>query len=216
MNSRSLLTMPYQLSRGPITLIDLAVAHRLPADSAPRLVFDRAVGSYDRLAGRLLRDRTLVQRGTERVGRADKLADAATLEQQAAERRSAADEAARAAQQDAADKMDEAHERVEAGVRDARTAERRGKNAAAAKARTARARSKEQADAIAARRVRTTRQRVGAVEQAAEARTDSARRTAKAKLADVSKQRSAASAERSDADRLDRLAATKRQARKRT
>ena len=51
MNARTLLVVPYKFYRLPLAVVDEQVARRLPADSAPRLVFDRALGSYDRLAG---------------------------------------------------------------------------------------------------------------------------------------------------------------------
>ena len=63
MNARTMLAVPYKLYRVPLAVVDEQVAHRLPADSAPRLVFDRALGSYDRLAGRLLCDVAVAEQG---------------------------------------------------------------------------------------------------------------------------------------------------------
>jgi hypothetical protein len=63
----SLLAYPYQFVRTPLAVIDVTLARRLPEDSGVRRTFDRAFGTMDVIAGRLLADETLLRQGTERV-----------------------------------------------------------------------------------------------------------------------------------------------------
>lgn len=96
MITRGLLSVPYQITRTPLVLIDLQLARRLPEDSLPRLVSDRVLGSYDRLAGRLLNDPDLAQRGLDRLTRSSRLAHAPVLDREPAQVRRATEKAARA------------------------------------------------------------------------------------------------------------------------
>jgi hypothetical protein len=71
MHARGLLTLPYRVARTPLDLLDAPVLNRLlPRDSRPRLVFDRTVGTVDELAGRLLHDGGIRERGRARIERA--------------------------------------------------------------------------------------------------------------------------------------------------
>lgn len=96
MITRGLLSVPYEITRTPLVLIDLQLARRLPKDSLPRLVSDRVLGSYDRLAGRLLNDPDLAQRGLDRLTRSGGLAHAQVLDREPAQVRQVAEKAARA------------------------------------------------------------------------------------------------------------------------
>jgi hypothetical protein len=213
MNSRTILVLPYQLTRTPLALVDVRLAQRLPENSLPRVVFDRALGSYDQFAGRLLGDESIVRLGTDRIERSGKIAAAITLEREADERREAGAVAAQAGRTKAAKKAQQAQDRVVDGLEDAEATEREGKQAAAEDARALAARKKEQADARARKRTDGIQQEVRRVETAAEARKTRAQQATKATLSDATEERRTASAKRSDADQLGTLAAQKRQAR---
>ena len=85
MNTRTLIAIPYELTRAPLWVIDTQLVQRLPRDSFPRLAFDRALGSYDQFAGRLLANDDIVRMGIDRATRSEMLADAIGLERGATE-----------------------------------------------------------------------------------------------------------------------------------
>jgi hypothetical protein len=213
-NSRIVLKLPYLLTRQPLSLLDSAVASRLREDSSPRMMFNRAVGSYDQFAGRLLNDETITQQGNDRVARADKLASAVVLEREAAERREAAAATARSGREKAAAKAEQARDRMVGGREDAEATEREEKQAAAERARAAAARRKQQAEEHAEEQVQQIDNRVERVENMADARVKKATKTANRKLSAAKDERDSASAARADADQLGTLAASKRQTRK--
>ncbi|MCW2613782.1 MAG: putative translation initiation factor, family protein, partial [Frankiales bacterium] len=69
--------LEYSLLRLPATLVESQVVVRfLQDDSALRLGFERALGSLDEKAGRLLGDQALTARGSALRRRSDALADA--------------------------------------------------------------------------------------------------------------------------------------------
>lgn len=213
MNNRTLLVLPYQLARTPLSLIDSQLARRLPTDSRPRIVFDRALGSFDQLAGRWLDNASIAERGTNRVARADKIVTAAQLEQQAADLRGSAKATARQGKQEATAKASQARDKVVGGARAAQATERDGKRAATAAARAKAAREKKQADERAQQRVASAEQSRKNAEASATARATQAKKAAKAKLDDVSTERKNAADTRRDADQLGELATAKRDTR---
>ncbi len=214
MNSRTIFALPYQIARTPLTLVDSQIARRLPKDSKPRLVFDRVLGSYDKLAGRVLADESIARRGNDRIERSDKRATAVALEREAEERRAAAADAAKAGRQRAADKAQQARDTAVDGVEQAAATEREGKQAAAKNARAAAARKKQQADARAQKRADAVRQDAERVDAVADARKKRAQQAAKATFAEADSDRAAAADKRGDANQLGTLTAEKRQARK--
>jgi hypothetical protein len=213
MNTRTLLTVPYKLYRAPLAVLDQLAAQRLRADSPPRLVLDRALGSYDRLAGRLLDDDDIAAQGSDRIARSAKLADAVTLERDAAARREQAAEAANAGQQNAAAKHEEAKQRLADGLDRADTTERRGKQHAATQARAQAKSAKRQTDAGTNQRVSAIQQGLQRVDAVTDAKLQQTRRGANAKLEDASATKTAANSARVRADQLGDLAATKRNSR---
>lgn len=213
-NSRTILVLPYQLTRTPLTLVDVQIARRLPQDSRPRMVFDRALGTYDRFAGRLLADGAITQLGTDRIARTGKIATALTLEREAEQSRDGAAAAAQAGHDKAAEKAQQAQDRAVDGLEEAASTEREAKKAAADQARSWAARKKQQADARARKRADAIKRDVQRVEATADTRKTRAQQTAKAKLTDATQARATAAAKRGDADQLGTLAAQKRQARK--
>lgn len=213
MKPRILITIPYGIARGPISVMT-KIAHRLPADSYPRVAFDRALGSYDQFAGRLLEDDAIVRRGTLRASRSNELAEAVGLERQAAARREQADQVADAGHESAEEKRRAAKERAANALDVAEATERRGKREASARARSQAARTKQAVQARATSRATGVRQQAERVEKAAEARQSNARRGADAKLQDVTRTKATARQARADADRLGSLAEAKKAARK--
>jgi hypothetical protein len=128
MNARTLLALPYKFYRVPLAVVDEQVARRLPADSGPRLVFDRALGSYDRLAGRLLGDVAVAEQGSDRIARSAKLAGAVALERDAAAHRDQAAEEIESGQRSAALKRKAAQQRLADGLDEANARERQANN----------------------------------------------------------------------------------------
>ena len=69
--TRSFAKLPYTAARRPLVLFDDRVLARFwDEDEVPRSSFGRLVGSADRLAGWLLADDTLAQRGSDRLRQA--------------------------------------------------------------------------------------------------------------------------------------------------
>jgi hypothetical protein len=213
MNTRTLLAVPYKLYRVPLAVLDQHVAQRLRADSSPRLVFDRVLGSYDRLAGRLLNDDDIAEQGSDRIARNGELAVAVALERDAAAQREQAAEAAKAGQQNAAAKREEAQQRLADGLDQAKTTERRGKRHAATQARTQAKSAKHQADARTAQRVSALQQGLQQVDAVTDLKLQQTRHDANAKLEDASATKTTANSARARADQLGQLAATKRNSR---
>jgi hypothetical protein len=205
-NARTLLHLPYQTARTPLAVLDTQLVRRLPDDSAPRLVFERILGTIDEAAGRLLNSKELEVRGTELRKGADKVARAAQLQRQAATRRRAATETVQGAKRNARYLRNEAQRHQRDGVQAALATERKAEQAATrragAKARTA----KQQADARAARKLDTVERQRTATETQAEARERRANGKASSDLAKAAADKTAARARRSEAAQLGKLA----------
>ena len=209
----TLVTLPYELARLPLVIVDNRMSDKLPDTSAPRVALDRAIGSADKLAGTLLRNRDIAQRGTDRIDRSDKLLTAARLEREGAARREQARETAAAGRDTAARKRKAAQDRAASGLTEADAAEARGKQEAKAKAAKSAASKKATADRRAASRKATIEQRTKRVDSAAQAKKQAARREAKTELDDARETKEAAAEARADADRLSDLADVKKQER---
>jgi hypothetical protein len=213
MNTRTMLAVPYKLYRVPLAVVDEQVAHRLPADSAPRLVFDRALGSYDRLAGRLLGDVAIAERGSDRIARSAKLAGAVALKRDAAVYRQRAAEEVESGQRSAATKREKAQERLADGLDQAEKTERRGTRHAATHARAQAKSAKQQADTRTKQRVSAIQQGLQKADAVTDAKLQQTRRGANAKLDQARATKTAANSARTHADKLGQLAATKRNSR---
>ena len=210
---RTLITLPYELARFPLTAVDKALSGRLPETSAPRVTLDRALGSADKLAGALLGNDGVSQRGVERLDRSEKLLTAARLEQEAQERRQEAAETATSGRQTAARKRQEAQDRASSGLVEADAAEASGKQQAKARAARTAAAKKTAADQRAAKHTATVDQRKGRVVSAAEAEKKRTQRAAEAELSDARETKQSASEARADAERLSDLTQVKKQER---
>jgi hypothetical protein len=210
----TLIALPYEVARLPLTIADNGLVRRLPETSGTRVTLDRAIGSADKLAGTLLGNRDIVQRGADRIERSEKLLTAARLEQEAATRREQARDTAAAGRRKATRKRKAAQDRAASGLDEADAAEARGRQQAKAKAAKTAAAKKAAADRRAASRTATVEQRKGRVDSAAEARKRSAQRKAKAELDDARKTKQSATEARADAERLSDLSEAKKQERK--
>ena len=210
----SLIALPYELARMPVVLVDNSLSTRLPDDSVPRVILDRAIGSSDKLAGSLLRNPDIAQRGADRIERSGKLATAARLEQEAATRREQAEETIVSGRQQAAKKREAARDRVTAGLAEAEAAEARGKQEAEARAAREAADKKAAADERAAKRATTIEQRKDRVESAAETKKKATQRKARSELDEARESRQTAAEARADAERLSDLTEARKKDRK--
>ncbi|PZS14182.1 MAG: hypothetical protein DLM57_15130 [Pseudonocardiales bacterium] len=215
MRTRTLLQLPYQAARIPLTVLDATLLKRLPADSPPRLVFERLLGSLDIVAGRLLGDRGVEHRGAGLREHADTLSDAVKLEQDAEQRRRAAAGTVQEARRQASTLREDAQHRQREGVQEAVENERRDRGAATRRARTQASTAKQQADARAASRLEMIEQKRTSAEARADARTRRATTEAKANLSEAAQKKAGAASRRAEADELATLSEAKQQARKR-
>lgn len=214
METRTVITLPYQVARTPLAIFDIKVMHRFADDSPRRLAFDRAFGSLDLIAGRLLHDDGLKLQGTERMDRAGKLARALDLEQDAAARRRNAREAERAAEDEAAAKREQAQQRAADSLHEAAETEAREKREAAKTARAEASKGKQHASARANQKLSTIQQNLEQTEAITEAREHQAEEKAKAEFDNAAQEKSKAHAQREDADQLSELVEAKKAERK--
>jgi hypothetical protein len=208
------IALPYELARLPLVVVDRQLASRLPDTSFPRVVLDRTIGSADKLAGALLRNTDIAQRGVERIERSDKVRLATQLEEDAAARREQARETAATAERQGAQQRAAAADRVTSGLQEADAAEARGKHQAKTQAAASASAKKAAAAKRAATRTATVEQRKGRVDAAAEAKKKAAQRQAKAELDDVRETKQEAAEARADAERLGELVESKKAQRK--
>jgi hypothetical protein len=210
----TIITLPYELARLPLVLVDNGLSDRLPETSGPRVTLDRAIGSADKLAGTLLGNRDIARRGSDRIERTEKLLTAARLEQEAATRREEARETASAGRQEAALKRKAAEDRAASGLEEADQTEARGKRQARSKANKTASAKKAAADQRAASRTATVEQRKARVDSTVEAKKQATQREAKGQLDDARATKQAAAESRADAERLSDLTEAKRRQRK--
>lgn len=212
--SSTLIALPYELARLPLVIADNGVSRMLPETSVPRVTLDWTIGSADKLAGALLRNRDIAKRGADRVERSHELWTAARREDEAAARREQARETAAEGRRTAAQKRRAAQDRAAASLDEAAAAEARGKQEAKAKAAKTASTKKAAADQRAANRTATAEQRRARTESAAEAKKRTAEREARSELDDARETQQSAAASRDDAERLSDLTDAKRQQRK--
>lgn len=210
----TVIALPYEFARLPLTVVDKTLAGRLAETSTPRATLDRAIGSADKLAGGLLGNSDIAQRGVERIERSHKLLTAARLELEAEARLGQASQTAASGRQEATRKRQEAKDRASSGLVEADAAEARGKQEAKARAARTASAKKAAADQRAASRTATVERRKGRLDSAAEAKKTSAQRSAKAELDDARETKQSAAEARADAQRLSDLTEAKKRERK--
>jgi hypothetical protein len=212
--SSTLIALPYELARLPLVIADNSVSRLLPETSVPRVTLDWTIGSADKLAGALLRNRDIARRGADRVERSHELWTAARCEAEAAARRGQAQETAAEGRRTAAQKRKAAQDRVASSLDEADAAETRGKQQAEANAVQTASAKKAAADQRAESRTATVEQRKERVESAAEAKKRTAQREAKSEFEDARETKQAAAESRTDAERLSELTEARKQQRK--
>lgn len=210
----TVIALPYQLARLPLVIVDDTLLDRLPETSGARVTLNRTIGSADKLAGTLLRNRDIAKRGVDRIERTDKLLTAERLEHEAAERREQATKTAAAGRRKATQQRQTAQDRAASGLKEADAAEARGKQQATTTAAKTASAKKAAATKRATSRTATADQRKRRADTAADANKQTAQRKAKTDLDDANKTRQSANASRADAERLSNLTQTKKQDRK--
>jgi len=65
----TLIAAPYKLARLPLAIVDNTLSDKLPETSGTRLALNRVIGSVDKVAGTVLRNPEIAQRGTDRIER---------------------------------------------------------------------------------------------------------------------------------------------------
>jgi hypothetical protein len=210
---RTLIALPYQLARLPLTIVDETLSERLSETSVTRVALDRTIGSADKLAGAVLPNRTIADRGTDRLERSGKLREAALREEQATVLHERARHAAAVGRSEVAKKREVADELVTRGLQEADATEARGKQEARAKATQGAAAKHAAADRRAAARTAAAEHRKRQVESAVEAKKKATQREAKDQLAAARVAKKTAAAKRADAERLDDLTRAKREQR---
>lgn len=209
----TVIALPYELARLPLTVVDKTLAGRMAETSTPRVTMDRAIGTADKVAGALLGNDGIAQRGADRIERSDKILTAARLEQEADARLAQAARKAASGRQEATRKRHEAKDRAATGLVEADAAEARAKKAAKAKAARTAATKKAAADQRAASRTATIEKRKDRVASSAEAKKKTTQRAAKAELNDARTTKQSAAEARADAKRLADLTEAKKQER---
>ncbi len=209
----TVISLPYEVARLPLVALDRRLSERLPETSGARVVLDRAIGSADRLAGTLLRNHDIAERGADRAVRTDRRLEAARLEQEAAARREQARQTAAAGRQKATRARKAAQDRAATGLAEADAAEARGKQEAKDRAARSAATKKAAADRRAATRKAAAAQQRRNAEAAAETRKATAQRPAKEELAEARATKRSAAGAKDDAQRLADLAEAKKQVR---
>lgn len=209
----TLIALPYEIARLPLALVDNGLSSRLPETSGPRATLHRVIGSADKLAGAVLSNPGIAQRGADRIERTDMLRAAVRLEHQADAQREMARETAAEGRQRAAAQRAAAQEKAASGLDEADAVEARGKQEARAKAAKTAATKKKAAAKRAATRTAAVEQGKAQVESAAEAKKRATHREAKAELEDARQSKQEAAETRADADRLDDLTEAKKQER---
>lgn len=210
----TVIALPYELARIPLTVIDKTLAGRLAETSSTRVTLDRAIGSADKIAGALLGNSDIAQRGADRIERSDKLLEADRLEQEAEVRLAQASQKAASGRRVATRKRHEAEDRASAGLVEADAAEARAKKQAKAKAARTAGTKKAAAAQRAASRTATIEERKARVASSAEAKKNTTQRAAKAELDDARATKQSAAEARADAKRLAALTDAKKQERK--
>jgi hypothetical protein len=210
----ALITVPYELARLPLVIVDNSLSRRLSETSGARMTLDRAIGSADKIAGALIRDRQIAKRGADRIDQSDKIRTAVRLKQEAAGRREQARETASTGTEKAAQKRKAAQARAVSGLAEADAAQARGMQKAKTTAAKTASAKKAAADKRAATRTATLEQRKERVSTAAEEKKRAAQSRAKTDIVDAGRTKQSAAEARADAERLSDLTAAKEKTRK--
>jgi thiol:disulfide interchange protein len=213
--ARKVMEFQYKILRAPLQALDSQLGQRLHGGSRLRIITERGLARADATAGRLLNADDLARHGILRFEHAETAERAAKEADRAGELRAAAEQtreqARTEAEQTRAKARREERERVARAGREAQQAKREAVNQArqeaAAKKREATKRAKAQTE--------QARQRRSAKDQQVAEKNQRAIAPATAALKEAAKGKSAASAQRAQADKLARLAETEKTSRQR-
>lgn len=209
----TVIALPYEIARLPLAVLDRSLSG-LSQTSGARVTLDRTIGISDKIAGAVLRNGEIAQRGADRLERSDTLQKATRLEQQAATRREQARETATAGSRQATRQRNAAAKTAVSGLQEADAVEKRGKQEAKTKAAKRAATKKTAAAKRAAARTATVTQAKKRADSAADAKKQTSQRAAKSELDEARATKQAADKTRKDADRLADLADGKKEDRK--
>jgi len=212
----AVLRVPYMIVRLPLQLIEQQVMSRLSEEAPVRLVYERTLGALDGAVGSVLGDRRAVQRGAALTERSDALARAAELDEQATQKREAADAELQGKQKKAREDQVAAQRDKQRKTEQARKDEERRKRQAAQQATRRAATAKKQADEQAAKRKQDAEAAKRAEQVKINAREQEAAAPATAELKDATAMKTAATEQRSDADRVENLAQAEKDKRQST
>jgi hypothetical protein len=212
---RVILLAQYRVARLPVQLVEQQVLGRMDPESSARLAYERSVGALDVMVGRALGDVQLESRGESAIERSEKRSRAMMLDDLAARtERESADEvrekrdAAAAAPERAHAQGRQRVERVREGA-----ARRKQEEAQSAAERTAKAKrlvgdASDQRDAALEQNRRLREATISAAEESADSVADARNRDAAAKRAEAQRQQARA-------ERLEGLAESEKQQRRR-
>lgn len=210
----TLISLPYEIARRPVVAVGGGLTGLLPESAPPRVAFEKAVGSADQLAGLLLRNGEIAQRGADRLERSARLAAAAKLERKAATKKANARDTLEAGHEKAERERERAEETLVEGLEEADAVELQAKRDARAAARKAAAEKKTAADREASAKRSSAQQRRTRTARSAAAQEKTAQHRASAEIKEARENQQAAAEARKDADRLEELTETKKTERK--
>lgn len=204
---RTAAALEYKALRYPSQLLETkVVAVLLSEQSSVRLAFERVLGTLDSTAGSLFADQGLKDRGRLLTRRADIVETAASLEAKAQQRREQADAKLRSETEKAAAKKAQAQQEFERTSQQARAEKSAAKQAAEQKAQARQKADQQAAAAKAENALKAERQRAEEQKLRIEVKEKAATAAPKAQLDKAVEDTEAAQKQRSDAERLAKLA----------
>ncbi|MBW3639143.1 MAG: hypothetical protein KY451_04735 [Actinobacteria bacterium] len=205
--SRTAAALEYKALRYPSQLFETkVVAVLLSEQSSVRLTFERVLGSLDSTAGSLFADQGLKDRGRLLTRRVESVETAASLEAKAQQRKEQADKQLRSETEKAAAKKAQAQQELERKAQQARAEKAAAKQAAEHKAQARQKADLQAAAAKAEAALKAERQRAEEQKARIEAKEKAVTAAPKAQLDKAVEDTEAALEQRSDAERLAKLA----------
>lgn len=214
MKLAGVLRLPYALVRFPLRVIEQQLVSRLPKQAPPRLVYERALGMLDEVAGQLLGDRQTARRGEALQERADALSRAVTLEETAQRKRARADEQLEREREKARKDRAAAQQQHQRAVAETRAQEQARKREAAQQAQRRAKAAKTRADEKAAAQAKAVDEEKRAEKARIDAQEKAKAEPAITELKDAAGKQADATAKRSAADRVEELTEQQRQERR--
>ncbi len=204
---RKAVALEYQLLRLPATVLEKQVVVRfLEDDSALRLGFERALGSLDETAGRLLADDKLEKRGHALRRRTEMLAKAVELDEKASQRKAKAAADLRDDKQRIAAEKKQADKTRREGLQKAAQTEQAEKKRVAAETKARKVAENKRIEADARAKVDAAKAQADKRETTIDAKEKAVTAAPKAQLSDAVKEKATADDQRAQAEKLGKLA----------